>query len=593
MSKRQNNAIWKIQNRWTLTPRELRDHVLNQYEKRKKDEPNRFAPLQEVKLNDISQNRGLSLYIRIRPSKGMLPFVESIIDISDNEKTFGYVSKDTCLFLETDKNLYVVTSGSGYHIIQDFVDYSYPFDVAKKLIANSFKSAQKRKMTGLEFSVDEKYRRDITIDKRKNLDSIWKSLVGKIDVNLLPGDNFLREIIDLEKPPTAEVKSSFTLKKSLSLQEVIRLISSLENLPDPSPEHKKEMDFLDCLQPVKKPTLKKELDAELRSLLLSALRDGTKLDFDVCDPDDLSRYSAGSNFKIGKTMLDSDESPTIDTVIGAIGEELKEAVEDDELFAKKLSNLRFTYDEAEDGISQSFQLTKMFHGQINFKDDTYFLIDKNWYYGQGDYLSNLVDDFIECVFSSPNPLLVETIDGVKLIEWKSNWDEDAFNKAQSKNDGFYYGDKINLQRGYGKIELFDLLYVNEDTKQVYLLHVKDDFDAKMRDVCSQVENSRDVITQSKQLIQDFKNYYASWSKNSVNACISEDAFLKWMDSAQYEHTFIIVCSTPHDFTEEVFAQNRKLQSYVAKREIIVSKQEFRGKDVPLRIMHTKKVDKDD
>lgn len=592
MSKRQNNAIWKISDRNGYTPQQLIEHIIEQYKKRIEEEPGKYANLRPVQLNDAALASGLSLYVRTRTMPGIFDFTEEVLASNVMRTEFSYFSKDTCLFIKTDTNLYVVTSGSGYHIIEDFVDYAYPFDVAKKLIANSFKATQKRQLAGSAMSVDEKYRRDIVIDKTKNIQNIWKTLIGKIDIKQLPNGTFLSEIIDVEKPPTAEVKSSFSLKKRLSLDDTVRLIKAIELLPEPSDEHKKNMEFLDCLQPVKQSSLKRSLNSHLKSELLSAIRGDKALDFDVCDPVDIERYIAGSVFEVGKLEI-GDERPDIEDVVDALGAQLQEVVEDDEQFVNKLRNIRFKYKVGEDGETISRPILHMLHGQIVFEGETYFLLDKSWYLGQGDYLQNLVDDFVECVFGGQNPLFAETIGGVRLINWGKDgnkwWDEDAYNKKQAEQANFYLGDKIHIQRGYGKIELFDLLYIDEANKTIHFIHVKDDFDAKIRDVCSQIETARDVIGSFNQNVDDFKKYYRNWSTNPLNSGIDETTFLSWFDREKYAHVYDIACSTPHDFTNEVFVQNTKIQSYVAKREIIIAKEEFRGKDKTLRLMHAKKV----
>ena len=592
MSKKQNNAIWKIQDRDDHTPQQLIDYILTQYKKRIENEPGKYAGLREVALNKNTQASNISLYIRTRNISGIYDFAEDILASSVTKAEFSYYSKDTCLFIKTNTNLYVVTSGSGYHIIEDFVDYSYPFDIAKKLIANSFKAAQKRQLAGSALSVDEKYRRDITIDKTKNIQNIWKSLIGKIDTEQLPDGNFIKEIIDLEKPPTVEIKSSFSLKKRLSLNDMIRLVKAIESLPEPSEEHKKNMEFLDCLQPVKGSSLKRKLNAHLKTELLLALRGERTLDFDICDPNDFERYITGSAFEVGRVEL-GDERPDIEDVIVALGKQLKEAIEDDEQFAQKMQNIRFKYQVGDDGQQISLPLLHTVHGQVVFEGETYFLIDKNWYLGQGDYLNNLIDDFIACVFEGRSPLFSNKVGEVELISWDKSWDEDKFNREQAKRAGFYLGDKIFFQRGYGKIEIFDLLHVDKKTKTVHFLHVKDDFDAKVRDVCSQIEIARDVIDSFKRNTDDFKKYYKKWSADSINLDVDEATFLSWFDTEQYAHTFTIVCSTGHEFAKEEFQENKKLQSYVAKREIIITKEDFRGKDKDLRLMHVRKVTAND
>lgn len=589
MSNRPNNAIWKIQARDGLSPEQLLSHVIEQYQKKVDDNPRKHSKLQSVALSEGQQNNNIHLYMRKRIVGGMYSFVKDYLHSSAEEKDFAYYPIDTCLFIVTSDNLYVVTSGSGYHIIEDFVDYSFPFEVAKKVVANSFTAAEKRKFAGAALNINEKYRRDYIIDKSKSLDSIWKSLIGKVDPTQLPNNNFLSEIIDPDKPPTAEIKSSFTLKKSLSLGDIIKLINAIETLPEPTGDHKKAMEFLDCLQPVKVGSLRKKLKAQLIETIRRAISGEISVDFDICDPKDIDRYHGGSNYAIGSNEL-SDNHPDIDEVIKALGEQFGEILEDEDKFVKSVCGASFTYTVGEDGELISNNILSMFHGQLELDGQVYFLMDNNWYRGQGDFLKLLLEDFVEQIFCSPSPTFIDAKSNISLLEWKNDWNEGDFNKEQAKVAGYYYGDEIFLRKGHGKIELFDLLYIDIENKNTYIIHVKDDFDAKMRDVCSQISTARDVIeSAAKSDMGELKTYYSEWVKNKINADknVDETTFLGWFGK-DYTKIYIVVCSTNNNFTVDEFNKNIKMQSYVAKREILATREDFRGKDNQFHLTHSKK-----
>jgi len=209
-AKRSNNAIWKLVVPDGVTPKDRLARVIRAYAEQVTAGSSN-QPLTTVPVNQLIPGVQLDLYVRQSFSRGLLPFIEGYLAQADDAEKFHTNGADAGLFLTTESSLFAVTSGGAYHIIADFVDYSFHFNTAKKLISNHFSATDVRDMTGSRTSRSETYRRTYSIDKSEAMDTVWKKLVSRLDADRLPEDSRLRGIINPDKPPAVEIKSSFVL----------------------------------------------------------------------------------------------------------------------------------------------------------------------------------------------------------------------------------------------------------------------------------------------------------------------------------------------------------------------------------------------
>lgn len=517
-------------------------------------------------------------------SPGLLPFVQGYLTQAGDAEKFHIHGADACLFLATQSSLFAITSGGAYHLIADFVDYSFPFNTAKKLISNNFSAADVRDMTGSRTSRSETYRRTYSIDKSEAMDTVWKKLVGRLDAERLPEDSLLRGIINPDKPPAVEIKSSFVLRQKLDLIGVGKLIEDLENLPEPSEEHLRELSFLDNLYPIKND---KELTDSLTRQFVEDIRQAMLADelpdVDLLDPYEIISFNAGSNFKLSRALV-GDSAPDIDELMPVLHERLKGCLQGEDVFFEKLANLSLSYRIDPDDTSKAIRrkLLEFLHGQVDLGGKTYFRMDKVWYRSLGNFLENLKRDFIDDVFTSDKPVLLGS--ELTFLAWAGGSERD-FNEAQAQESQFYFGDEVFAKTDSGKVELFDLLKVDDKGKKLYIIHVKKDFAAKMRDACSQILVSADVISRDlaheKKVLN--KYYNEEWSKETLNAGVDETTFLSWFN---YELIYVVLCSTKNEFVAEDFRRNQ-LRSHIARREILATKNEMKRNGRNFRLAHTK------
>ena len=160
-----------------------------------------------------------------------------------------------------------------------------------------------------------------------------------------------------------------------------------------------------------------------------------------------------------------------------------------------------------------------------------------------------------------------------------------FNAYQADRAGFYLGDKVFALADRGKVELFDLLKVDDQARRLYVIHVKKGFAAKMRDVCSQLRLAADVISADQSDGKPVLNgFYDAWSEKGYNKSVDRAEFLSWFD---YEVIYVVLCATPTTFEPDDFEAGR-LQSHIARREILALKHDMKTKNNrPFHLAHTR------
>ncbi|GAA3583801.1 hypothetical protein GCM10022235_62880 [Kribbella ginsengisoli] len=581
MDKKANVALWKIQLTQGGTAQTTLDDLLESYNRLRRAEPANHPRLVQVTLAQAVGGVSLELYTRSRRSPGFAPFVADHLVSEDDRKKFAYNVIDACLFIVTKPSLFAVTSGFGYRVFDGYVDYAFPFEVAKRLVANNFVAADVREFSGPRASRTETYRRAQSISGSESFGKVWKRLVGRLDTGLLPAGGYLASIIDLNKPPALEMKSSFTIRKRLDLLEVVKLAQELDDLPEPSADQTRQLAFLDNLYVVRDQQLILDLRYQLLDDVRRAIVDGAELDLDLGDPDELAAYQTGTDFQLSRWTVPGDP-PDKDDLFKVIRQQLGSLLKKPAAFVEKLETLRFSYRrQSDDAQPIRKEVHKFMHGQVDLNGQTYFLLDGVWYRAQGACLENLKRDFLAEVFADRDPILSR--EDLGLMTW-SGTDEDGYNRAQGGAGPFYYGDKVFALTDRGKVELFDLLRVDKAAGVLHVIHVKDGFDGKMRDACSQISLAREVITadltNGKVLLRAF---YPRWQAANAGRGISEEEFLGWFD---LNIIYAVLASTKTDFTEQSFDQ--QLRSHIARREIIATRNEFKSSGAVFRLLHTRR-----
>lgn len=113
--------------------------------------------------------------------------------------------------------------------------------------------------------------------------------------------------------------------------------------------------------------------------------------------------------------------------------------------------------------------------EIKYENRPVFQIDSNWYKVKDDFVSSVNErciNLFEKNLLRTNPLHIAWDSSIK--------DEGSYNNEYKDLENFYVFDKVIPDN----IEFCDIMF--EDEESIYLIHVKDGFDAKIRDVSNQI-----------------------------------------------------------------------------------------------------------
>ncbi|HEY4497469.1 MAG: hypothetical protein A2821_03735 [Candidatus Magasanikbacteria bacterium RIFCSPHIGHO2_01_FULL_41_23] len=585
LSKKSNIAIWKIDtsidNFLGKSADEALDMIKASYTKRKLD-------VLELK-NDSYEGKKVKVFHTERFSDGWSQFLRTLLPDSltdeKKQKIFHGINKDLILFVYDDKNIFAITSGAGYFIIQNYIDERFPFEVAKRMLTGGFKSAEMRDLTGLIYSQSRNFRRNYNFSRREAFGKVWKKLTGKVDSGVLKNSEFIADFIseDGKKTFNADIKSSFTFRKTVSLDDVLSVMKEIEQLlvKNPTDDQKRAFSFLDTLKEITNKKVKEKLrDALLNKLYEFIASTNNDSDFDFCHSKEMVTFLHGGLFKIADG-LSWDQAPSASDVLIKLRDAGIKFIDKSDFVKFKESflklSLSFTGDD-EDGLPFTDDLWKYFHGEIDLNGKKYFFIDGKWYEVVGDFLKRLAEDFQEEVFGEKAILISD----IPFISWGVQ-DEGEFNKAQAKESGFYIGDKIFLKQSEkGKIELFDLIFTKDD--RTYLIQVKDGFGASIRDACSQVQMAAEIIENSlvSNNNSELESYYEEFNKS--NTGVSKNEFFKLLKK---NRQYVLAFSTKDAFTKANFLA-KKFQSEIARFEVLGLSHEFRANVRQFQIAHIKK-----
>lgn len=113
--------------------------------------------------------------------------------------------------------------------------------------------------------------------------------------------------------------------------------------------------------------------------------------------------------------------------------------------------------------------------EIQYLNKPVFYIDSTWYKVKNDFIKTINERSINLI--DKNKLRESFLN----IPWDSTVkDEGIYNLKYDGLDGYYVFDKVIPDN----IEFCDIMF--EDINTIYLIHVKDGFDAKVRDVSNQI-----------------------------------------------------------------------------------------------------------
>lgn len=509
--------------------------------------------------------------------KGFLP--KEIAEQYD----FSIQSSSFALFILIESEIFALIGGKGISVIKKFINHSFGLDLYEKISEpenDVVHSQMSRGITGNLTSEQRTYR-----NEQKLIDSLSIGRVPNKLHLLLRQDlkDSVFEFIDFgDENVYLELGSSFCLKWKLSFEQTHQLILKIVEIQKngtgkPLSRFERIRDAKFC-----KEILEMALFDYLRDAMVRLNTPGSStvnnLDFDFVHPQKLNLFYECDIYaaytKGAKTSFYETRDRT--TLYYEILRYLYGIVDQHDVwsFIKYLSGVRIRGFVGEEKKTEAMFINHL-TCEISVNESPFFLIDNIWYKVRGDFIDAINDQCSTMLSSNelnPNPL---------TKNWPKGMDEGAYNLEYLKENNFIVLDKMLGQN----IELCDLLY--ETDNNIYLIHVKEGFDAKIRDVTNQVSIS------ANRLWNDLKSDYHfidavyrrySESDNFYYSSISKENF-----RSKFKKDIIYVIAFCHNKEGKKVSENiQEFKSNIAKFSIIQSVREMQGSNYPLKVIEVRR-----
>jgi uncharacterized protein (TIGR04141 family) len=197
------------------------------------------------------------------------------------------------------------------------------------------------------------------------------------------------------------------------------------------------------------------------------------------------------------------------------------------------------------------KLIEYIQTEYSIPGHSYFLLDNTWYEIQNQFDSNLKEKYIK-------RLNEKIIDYDFIPLWPTGINEDNYNKLFDSKTNPFFLHRVKIEN----IEICDALFVKEG--KLYIIHVKDDISATIRDLTSQAYiSSRIIEDESKGTHHPNlgKLYDTAVRQKRIDGLtISKNNFIKLFQDNMHE--YVLVIRTQRYTKEQI--KNAEYESRIAK-----------------------------
>jgi uncharacterized protein (TIGR04141 family) len=459
-------------------------------------------------------------------------------------------------FIVLDDELYAHTGGHSVVAFERFIDVSFPIDIARRIAEPEVKRARSSQISGTTLASDVNFRDPRRITYTESLENVWTALSGQVRPAIL-ADSGLREVFGPKNKMRLEVSSAIKFGPRIdTLDKLIKLIRWLAGTAEsPLPEDD-DWAILDSIK-VLNPRKSRDLIASLHRHLAEKL----VVDHDYANVAvthiDASLYVNATSYAVSKGNEDvysGDRRPDLPDILDDI--DVGQAGPESLLTSIMIRSQCLDYGTE---IGTHGTLLEHLHGEIRYGERTYFLLAGRWYEVDASYVDLVTKDFCG---------LIETLDLqaslIGLQAWRKTKSEGTYNEESVTEKLVINGDRVLTDN----VELFDIL--NCVTDRTYIIHVKRDFDVKVRDVRSQIINSANIIENDLRLDDPdrLKRHYEALRRRE-RTTLTETEFLGLFERPR---TYVLAYGTATKVERETVDQ---FGSIVARMEIVTLGGQFR------------------
>ena len=416
-------------------------------------------------------------------------------DLKD-ETSFIQQKISLLLFIETDMGLFVIPGGSAYRIILPFIDQSFglnTYDRIIEIVDDELTSMKSRGITGQRIAANEQYRdnyklinyikfgkvpQELTVKLSAKSSLTWFSAVQKKKserIHITVGKG-----IQVRKQIDFEILHNIVQEICWMLGEVPKdYLSSYIEITDDS--------YVEDLRQA----LHQKIFNYIPYLRGTDMDSRNKFEYDFCNPNQIEKfYQAGKHVlkekdgDIYKQFAEvEDRSEIFPTVLNYAYGKYGDNAFDIKVFLNGVRVLSYT------GSTNPLTSSFMFYlnAEITYQGRPIFLIDTKWYELKELFVNDMMNQAKRVLKAFPLPK------GILHIPW---------DKSVTAREGDY-NLKYNLLPGYivsdtvivDGVEICDIIHYDNDN--VYLIHVKKGFDARIRELTNQILISARRLSETK------------------------------------------------------------------------------------------------
>ena len=321
-----------------------------------------------------------------------LKFLSPIIHKNDpilnsKNKIFSFIG-----FIAYKKRIYAIAGGYGSFEIEQFTKPDFGLEIIVKLFEREsrvIKSIQQRGVTGIVLGQTRHYRGDQRFSDENQFGQIFKQVQAELDSHhLINSFGFSKK--DLRKENSGCLaKSSFKINKAINFNELLNLIKRIDTILK-QPE-KFTLNKVVHLRGKRFEKLVKELEDEMYQQIFNDYKAGQAPDFEICNSK-FEEYLTAEKYIIelsGNEFIEFDHRPNWSKIIREI--KSKKSIEDNDYFQFKHSVLLrklAAYDTNDNRITHDTIFDHL-NGEIVYKGDSFFHIDKGWYQIDSTFIDDL------------------------------------------------------------------------------------------------------------------------------------------------------------------------------------------------------------
>jgi uncharacterized protein (TIGR04141 family) len=500
-----------------------------------------------------------------------------LLEITNNSPAIKKVESkypSFLLFFYSKSEIFVISGGAGYRVVESVLDSQFGFSVVERLINTSkhdIRGLSQRVFLGAELASNRYFKADYYFDDEDNFGKYYKGLDVFID------NNKLREIgIETNKKKLlVRGEQGFKIDTKITFSELVERINRISMLiNDPIPpaielNPFKKLTRWQLLKSYgKRGALKEILDKTLADIYFKSFQ--KKIVKDIYHPQ-LFEYLKCSAIKVkyGRApavSITTDQVITPRLIFGYLRESNALNIDLDQIhfpkFYELVQSIRISiYDDETGQELYPSYLIEWFFGEVAFEGKQYMKFENDWF----DYsvrFSNDLNDRLE--------QLSETLTIEKMETWISEYGKESdYNDSYSQKSNFIVGDG----RFHKWIEVADIISWNNDELIVY--NIKNGLDRDLRILQSQIINSAKVISQLKSNIDssDVSDYYEKLTQKASNLKVAIPSLAEFKDILRKTRVrFVFAFATTSYSIEknEIIEELKATDSAIAKIAVLHS-----------------------